>query len=73
MSSSVGPTLVVLGIVIVVVGLLTWSGGLQWIGRLPGDIRIERGSVRVYVPIVSMALISVVLTLALALVRKFFR
>ncbi len=65
-----GLTLVVVGAVLVVVGLLVWSGALSWLGRLPGDIRIERAGVRVYVPITSMLLLSVVLSIVLAIVRR---
>ena len=54
------------------VGLMVWSGALSWFGRLPGDIRIERESVRVYVPIVSMLLVSAALSLLAYLVRRFF-
>ncbi len=68
--SSAGPLLVAAGIVLVLVGLLAWSGGLGWFGRLPGDIRIERDSVRVYLPIVSMLLVSAVLSLVLYVVRR---
>ena len=56
---------------IVLIGLLVWSGALSWFGRLPGDIRYESGSTRVYVPWVSMLLISVVLSVVAALVRRF--
>jgi hypothetical protein len=70
--SSPGPLLVVLGIGLIIVGLLVWSGGLSWFGRLPGDIRIERESVRVYVPLVSMLIVSVVLSLVLYAVRRWF-
>ena len=58
------------GVALVVVGLLIWSGGLSWFGRLPGDIRYERGNTRVYIPITSMLLLSVVLSVILAIVRK---
>ena len=68
--SEVGPWLVGIGALLVVLGLLVWSGALSWFGRLPGDIRIERETVRVYVPIVSMLLLSVALTLLLNLVRR---
>ena len=68
--SSAGPVLVVAGVVLVLVGLLFWSGGLGWFGRLPGDIRIERETVRVYVPIVSMLLVSAALSLVLYVVRR---
>ena len=71
-SRSAGPTIVVVGLVIVAVGLLAWAGGLSWFGRLPGDVRIERDSVRVYAPIVSMLVLSVVASLVLYVVRRFF-
>ena len=70
--SSPGPLLVALGIGLVIVGLLVWSGALSWFGRLPGDIRIERESVRVYIPIVSMLVVSVVFSLVLYLFRRLF-
>jgi hypothetical protein len=54
--------LVVLGLGLVVAGLLVWSGALSWFGRLPGDIRWEGERGRVYVPIVSMLLVSLVLS-----------
>jgi ribose/xylose/arabinose/galactoside ABC-type transport system permease subunit len=69
---SPGPMLITLGVGLILIGLLLWSGSLAWFGRLPGDIRIERETVRVYVPIVSMLLVSVVVGLVLYLVRRFF-
>lgn len=71
MRSSIGPSLVVVGLAVVAVGLLAWTGALSWFGRLPGDIRVERPNARVYVPITSMILVSVVLSLVAALVRRF--
>lgn len=68
---SLGPLLIVLGTVIIVLGVLAWSGLLSWFGRLPGDIRIERSHTRVYVPITSMLILSVVLSLLLMLFRRF--
>ncbi len=70
-SRSVGALVVGVGVIAVVIGLLIMSGALGWFGRLPGDIRIERESVRVYVPIVSMLLVSVLLSLVLWVVRRF--
>jgi hypothetical protein len=52
--------------------LLVWSGGLSWFGRLPGDIRIERETVHVYIPLVSMFLVSVVLSLIMYLINRLF-
>jgi hypothetical protein len=69
---SPGTILIAFGVGLILVGLLIWSGSLSWFGRLPGDIRIERETVRVYVPIVSMLVVSLVVSLALYLVRRFF-
>ena len=71
-SGSPGPLLVALGVGLVVVGLLVWSGALAWFGRLPGDIRIERDSVRVYIPLVSMLIVSAALSALLYLIRRLF-
>lgn len=67
-----GMLIVALGVAAVIVGLLIWAGWLSWFGRLPGDVRIEREGMRVYVPWVSMLLISLVVTLILNLLRRFF-
>ena len=72
MTPSAGPWLVVVGLGIALVGLLVWSGGLGWFGRLPGDIRIERDTVRVYIPFASMVLVSVVLSLVMYVINRLF-
>ncbi|HET6797649.1 MAG TPA: DUF2905 domain-containing protein [Gemmatimonadales bacterium] len=71
-SPSAGPMIVGAGIVLVVIGILVWLGGFGWFGRLPGDVRIERDTVRVYIPLVSMLVVSIALTLLLNLIRRFF-
>jgi len=71
-SRQLGLVIVAVGVVTVVVGVLVAVGGLSWFGRLPGDIRIESGDTRVYVPVVSMLVVSVVLSLLLAVFRRFF-
>jgi Protein of unknown function (DUF2905). len=53
----------VLGVGLVVAGLLVWTGGLSWFGRLPGDIRWQGERVRLYIPIASMIVVSLVLSL----------
>jgi hypothetical protein len=70
--SSAGPAIIVAGVVIVVIGVLVWLGGFSWFGRLPGDIRIERETARIYIPLVSMLVVSIALTLLLNLIRRFF-
>jgi len=67
-----GRLLIVLGIALLVAGLaLTYAPGLfGWFGRLPGDLNFTRGSTRVFIPITSMILVSLLLTL---IVNLFFR
>ncbi|MFL5494095.1 MAG: DUF2905 domain-containing protein [Gemmatimonadales bacterium] len=69
-STGPGPLLVGLGALVILIGLLVWSGALAWFGRLPGDIRIERDGLRVYIPLVSMLLLSAALSLLLYLLRR---
>lgn len=70
--NDLGKWIVVAGAVLVVIGVLVQSGALSWFGRLPGDIRIERPNASFYLPITSMILISVVLSLLAQLLRRFF-
>ena len=57
--------------VIFVLGLALWSGfGASWLGRLPGDIRIERGHSTFYFPVVTCIIISVVLSLIFSFFRR---
>jgi Protein of unknown function (DUF2905) len=66
-----GKTLVVFGAVMALLGLALWSGfGASWLGRLPGDIRIERGHSAFYFPIVTCIIISIVLSVLLSLFRR---
>src|SRR5688572_13111920 len=59
-----GKLLFILGLVLVVVGAILWkTGGLGGLGRLPGDIFVQKGNSTFSFPIVTCILISVVLTL----------
>jgi hypothetical protein len=69
---SVGLLVVIAGGAMVVIGLLIYSGALSWFGRLPGDIRYQGEYTRVYFPIVSSLLASVLLSLLFYLLRRFF-
>lgn len=73
MERNLGLVVVGLGIAAVVVGVLIWTGALSWFGRLPGDIRIEGENTRIHVPLVSMIVASVVLTVVLNVITRFFR
>ncbi len=66
-----GKLLVVLGAMLVLLGLALWGGfGAGWLGRLPGDIRIERGQTAFYFPIVTCIILSIVLSLLFSLFRR---
>jgi hypothetical protein len=58
---TLGPLLPGGGIVLVIVGMLAWTGALSWLGNLPGDIRITTENARIYIPFTSMLLISLIL------------
>ncbi len=51
-------------------GSLFWLGALGWFGRLPGDLRIQRGHSTIFAPLTSMRLASAALGLLLWLVRQ---
>jgi hypothetical protein len=62
--------LIVTGIVLVAIGLAWMAGERLGLGRLPGDIVIEREGMRIYLPITTSLVISVVLSLALWLFNR---
>ena len=66
-----GKLLIVLGCILIVIGLgLHFGIRLNWIGRLPGDVRIERENFSAYFPLGTCLLISAVVSLLLWLFRK---
>jgi len=69
---STGLLVVAIGVVAILAGLLIMTGALNWFGRLPGDIRYGSGNTRVYIPITTMILVSVALSLVLYLARRIF-
>ncbi len=60
-----GALMVLLGLVLLVAGNL--SGKVPWLGRLPGDIHIQRGNWSFYFPLATCLVISIVLTLLFSL------
>jgi Protein of unknown function (DUF2905) len=66
-----GKFVVIIGVIMTLVGLVMWSGfAPKWLGRLPGDIRIEREHSAFYFPIVTCIILSIVLSLLLSLFRR---
>ena len=74
MNSQTGKWLIVAGVLIVIVGVLIYffHDKLNWLGKLPGDIRVDRDNFHFYFPITTMIVISIILTLLINLFRKFF-
>jgi hypothetical protein len=71
MAGDLGRILIVLGVVAIAVGgLLLVAGRIPWLGRLPGDITIQRGPVTFYFPLVTCLVVSVVVTIVLGLLGK---
>jgi len=69
-----GKLVVIIGVITTLVGLVMWSGfAPKWLGRLPGDIRIEREHSAFYFPIVTCIVLSIALSLLLSLVSIFRR
>ncbi len=64
--------LIIVGGLIFVVGIVLYvaPGLLNWFGKLPGDIRIQTQNTRIFIPLTSMALISIVLSLLLSALKK---
>jgi len=66
-----GKLMIGLGSLILLLGFALWSGlGAGWLGRLPGDIRIEREHSAFYFPIVTCIIISIVVSLIFSFFRR---
>jgi hypothetical protein len=67
----IGRFLIILGIVISAVGgMLLLSGKIPWLGRLPGDIIIQKKNFSFYFPLATSILLSVILTFIFWLIRR---
>ena len=68
MVRELGKFLIIVGVITTLVGLVMWSGfAPKWLGRLPGDIRIERERSVFYFPIVTCIVLSIILSLLLSI------
>src|ERR1051326_7947542 len=65
---------IIAGVMIVVLGILIYffHDKLHWIGRLPGDIRIEKENFKFYFPITTLIIFSVLITIIIQIIRKVF-
>ncbi|HUU30303.1 MAG TPA: DUF2905 domain-containing protein [archaeon] len=70
LSGSLGRTLLIFGLVLVVVGLLlTYGPRVPWLGRLPGDLVLRRGNFTLYFPLTTCILLSVIITILARIFR----
>lgn len=74
MNSETGKWIIAAGVLIVLIGVIIYflHDKLGWVGRLPGDIRIERDNFRFYFPFTTMLLLSVVISLLIRIIKRFF-
>ncbi len=74
MNSQTGKWIIAAGILIIVIGIIIYffHDKLNWLGKLPGDIRIEKENFRFYFPITTMIIVSVLLTILINVFKKFF-
>jgi hypothetical protein len=74
MNSVTGKYLIIAGGLLLLAGVIIYffHDKLHWIGRLPGDIRVEKENFRFYFPITTMILLSLLITALLAVIRRFF-
>ena len=74
MVRDLGKLIVIIGVITTLVGLVMWGGFLpKWMGRLPGDIRIEREGSAFYFPIVTCIVLSILLSLLFSIFSIFRR
>jgi hypothetical protein len=71
----IGKAVIGIGAMLIIIGLVLWFAGdrLSWFGRLPGDIRIERPGFSCFFPITTMIIVSIVLSILLSVLSRFFK
>jgi hypothetical protein len=74
MDQQAGKYILVVGLIIVFIGITIYffHDYFRWIGRLPGDIRIEKNNFRFYFPLATMIIVSLVLTILINIFKKLF-
>ncbi|WMN12756.1 DUF2905 domain-containing protein [Marivirga salinae] len=72
-NNSLGKYLIIIGACVILAGIIIYffHDKLQWIGKLPGDIRIEKENFRFYFPITTMLLVSLIVSVLFRLLRNF--
>jgi len=74
MHQTVGKYLIITGVILLLAGAVIYfsQGRLKWLGNLPGDIRIVKDNYRIYIPLTTIILLSILLTLVFNIIKKLF-
>jgi uncharacterized protein HemY len=74
MNPQTGKLLVLIGLLLVLGGILVYFfyDKLQWLGNLPGDIRLKGDNYRIFIPITTMLILSLLISIVLYFIRRFF-
>jgi hypothetical protein len=74
MNSDTGKWVMLIGAFIVLAGIIIYffHDKLHWVGRLPGDIRVEKENFRFYLPFTTMIIFSLLLTVIVQVIKRFF-
>jgi len=72
MNSDTGKWIIIIGVLIVLAGIIIYffHDKLHWVGRLPGDIRIEKENFRFYFPLATMIVLSLLVTLIINIIKR---
>ncbi len=73
-NTTIGKYIIIIGLVLVFTGLIIYFFGnkFSWLGKLPGDIRIVKENTKIFIPITTMIILSLLLTLLINLFRRIF-
>ena len=74
LKAETGKWIILAGVLVILIGIIIYffHDKLRWIGRLPGDIRIERENFRFYFPFTTMLLASAMISLLIRIIKRFF-
>jgi len=73
MDQQTGKYILIVGLIIVLAGIIIYffHDYFKWVGRLPGDIRIEKGNFRFYFPLATMIVFSILVTILVQIFKRF--
>jgi hypothetical protein len=75
MNSNTGKWIIIAGLFIALTGVVIYffHDKLHWMGRLPGDIRVEKENFRFFFPVTTMIILSLLVSIIIFIIRKFLR